>query len=108
MDIEEKREELAQIKPELRYANEALTKARKIYEQCFSIFNKLKKRHDQLEYQIAEEDGRLKKLAYGKSGKSKSKKGGEPKLSLQDYIQTLSPAAKEAFIKELLNPQPEE
>jgi hypothetical protein len=75
----------------------------RIAEVAGQKFMKAKARAEKLEYILAQEDGRLKVIRTGHSGIKKTKKKSEKKFDLAAYTKSLTPEAREAFMRELLN-----
>ena len=95
--------ELMELKDILPSLSADMSQKASLAEVAFKKFYRTKQKAERLEYILAENDGRLKQIRTGHSGKRSTKKKPQKTFDLKAYTETLSPEAREAFIQQLLN-----
>lgn len=98
-----KREELETLKPELRRRRIASEEAKREYERKANSYLRLKQRFDKIDRDLAEVDGRTKKISTGKSNKAPKSDSKTHEEKLRSALENLSPAEREAFMRDLLS-----
>ena len=97
-------EELNEIKSTLHSLRADANLKSKLAEDANQKYFNASTRARKLEYEIAQFDGRMKKVKTGRSGIKKKVDTKDKSFDLAAFTNSLSQEAREAFIRKLLNP----